>query len=73
MKPVPLPADPRERAETLRQFGGLWIAIWKDQVVAAADKVDDVFWALDHDKKEWADAAVTRIPDPKRGVPIGLG
>lgn len=70
-KPIPLPKEPLERSATLRQFGGLWIAVWNDAIIAAGDTVDKVFWEMDEQHKP--DASVTRVPDPKRGIPVGLG
>src|SRR5947208_12594795 len=36
MEPLRLPTEALARSRTLREFGGLWIAVWNDQIIAAA-------------------------------------
>jgi len=71
MEAVRIPTELAARADLLREFAGLWIATWEDRVVAAGQTADEVFRQLD--EKNLPDAVVARVPDPDRGVAVGLG
>jgi hypothetical protein len=72
MKRVPLPQDPMERSELLRdEFAGLWIAVWNDEIIAVGDSSDQVFARID--AQGLAEATVVRIPNPELGLAVGLG
>lgn len=72
---VLLPREDRERAEALRQFAGRWIGTTEttdgEEVVAVSDTADEVFRILA--EKKLSDAVVSRVPDIKHGLPIGIG
>ncbi len=66
-----IPSRAPDRAEFLRQFAGLWIAVWRDRVVAAGQTADEVFRQID--EKRLPDAVISRVPDPRKGIAVGLG
>jgi hypothetical protein len=69
---VPLPDDPHERSSLLRdQFRGLWIAVWENEIIAAAPTIDAMFESMD--EQRLPEAAVSHVPDPELGVAVGLG
>lgn len=65
-----LPSDPFERAEALRQFTGLWIALVGEEVVAAAKTADSLFEEID--RRGQPHAAIQRVPEGTI-VRVGIG
>jgi hypothetical protein len=72
---VVLPREGMARAAVLRQFAGRWIGTTEtadgEQVVAVSDTPDEIFRILD--EKGLPDAVVSRVPDIRHGLPIGIG
>ena len=64
---------PLEATAGLEMYEGLWVAVKNDSVIAAAASTRELVHALAKIGPSAEGATMQRVPEPERGLLVGLG